>query len=197
MKNQIIKKELSGLRKKSKETEKELERGIRDYCRVQKDLWQKIPWLALMADGRGGFSPIKGRAYRDGYWMIFSSGRANGPFCTVEVDCENGELDASLNSDIAKLIDHLDELDAAKIIAQLKIETLKPEHVPGDWRDKIIKGYGLKPVYRRDTEKIEYMKKREEGAWLRAASEQVAEKLSLLRDVILKIEKDRKITSGG
>ncbi|OGF28083.1 hypothetical protein A2303_00780 [Candidatus Falkowbacteria bacterium RIFOXYB2_FULL_47_14] len=184
MKKRITKKELSCSRKKLKEAEKEVEGGIRDYCRAQKGLWQRIPWLALMADGRGGFSPTKGRAYREGYWMIFSSGRANGPFCTVEVDCENGELDARLNSDIVKLIDHLDELNAAKIIAELKIETLKPEHVTGDWRDKIIEGYGLEPVYRRNRKKIEYMDEYEKNAWLRAASKQVSEKLSLLRQVI-------------
>lgn len=185
MKKLITKKDLLGLRKKSKETEKEIERAIREYCRAQKDLWAKIPWLALMADGRGGFCSIKNRAYRNGYWAFFSSGRDKGYLYTVEVDCENGELDARLNSDITELIDHLDELDAAKIIARLKIEILKPEHVPGDWRDKIIAGYGLKPVYRRDIEKIEYMKKWEEGAWLRAASEQVAEKLSLLTAIII------------
>ena len=62
--------------------EKEIADKIREYVRNQKADWQKIPWLALHADGKRGFSSDYQRAYESGIWKI----------CGTYVDLESGEF---------------------------------------------------------------------------------------------------------
>lgn len=54
---------------------------IRDYFRAQKNNCQKMPWLTLMADGRGGYG--NGMAYRTGFYQLTQQ---------VLLDLETGEL---------------------------------------------------------------------------------------------------------
>ena len=62
---------------------KEIVKDIREYFRNQKDDWQKLPWLALQANGRGGYSSGYSQMYEYGL-MIINEG--------VFVDLESGEL---------------------------------------------------------------------------------------------------------
>lgn len=114
---------------------------VRDYARSQKKFWQKIPLLALEADGRKGFSDNYSRAYKSGFWAL--NGSINGGHYSVYVDLATGELvdsyfasnsfsvcdsdvpkDSTItlarNEDILKLVFNLEELDAKKIVSSLK-----------------------------------------------------------------------------
>ncbi len=63
---------------------------VRDYSRSQKEFWQRIPLLALEADGRDGFYDNYYRAYRQGFWALQSS--VSRGYYSVYVDLSTGEL---------------------------------------------------------------------------------------------------------
>lgn len=50
-----------------------LEDRIRQYSRSQRETWRKVPYLALLADGRGNFNELYSLAYQEGYWALCSS----------------------------------------------------------------------------------------------------------------------------
>ncbi len=116
-------------------------REIHDYSRSQKELWQRIPLLALEADGRTGFSDNYSRAYHNGFWAL--EGSVSSGHYSVYVDLATGELvdaysasrsfsvcdidvpkDSTLkparNVEVLNLAFNLDELDAQKIVASLE-----------------------------------------------------------------------------
>jgi len=142
----------------------ELVESVREYTRSQKDLWARIPYLALKADGRTGYSDAYLRAYETGYWAI-ESGRING-YYGVLVDCATGELinpgntgNPASDDTVLPLASHLNELDAAEIIAELRREGKKPVLIHSspekqkEWRREMkntIKRLNLKPVYVRE-----------------------------------------------
>ena len=100
--------------KKMKRLEKQVEKdaeqlveSIREYSRVQADLWRLVPHLAVEADGRSlpqyphieyesGFTSNLDweRAYTMGYWQLRGERleRFEGERFDVYVDLENGEL---------------------------------------------------------------------------------------------------------
>jgi hypothetical protein len=58
--------------------------AAREYYMSQAEVWKKIPYEALMADGRGGFSPLFNTAYTMGYWDTYSYG--------IYIDLADGRL---------------------------------------------------------------------------------------------------------
>ena len=144
-------------------TSKELVEQIRELSRSQRSLWQQIPFLAVLADGRTGFLDHYSRAYYQGYWAIRASVR-DGCF-TVYVDLETGELVCSLNpgikasdNDLLMIASALDQIDAAAIIEELSTKAKQPIgrfYDPAKqecWRRGIVQERGLKPdTYERKT----------------------------------------------
>lgn len=116
--------------KKIFKTKKKLVEQIREYVRSQKELWRQIPYLALQADGRGSFSDVYTRAYNVGVWPLEAS--IKDGYYQVMIDLATGELISSFylyeykklanaHPDlILPLINGIDELDANKIIFELK-----------------------------------------------------------------------------
>ncbi|MDO8571836.1 MAG: hypothetical protein Q7R79_04110 [bacterium] len=130
----------------------QLVEAIREYSRSQKRLWQRIPLLALKANGITGFSDQLSRSYHQGAWALKSS--AESGRYTIYVDLATGELiDAHLFhhkkecvpariSDILRIAAHLEELDAQSIIRQLNGQTLEPypSYYKADTQDAWRKG---------------------------------------------------------
>lgn len=101
---------------------------IRAFSRRQDDLWQRVPWLALEADGRTGYSERLMRAYLQGYWGLGPT-LADGRF-SVYVDLATGELvnSCEYNSrilaptrDIIVLANYIKSLDASFVISELVV----------------------------------------------------------------------------
>lgn len=67
----------------------DLAEAIRSWCREQRELWQQVPYLALQADGRSGWSDSHSRAYNWGLWTL--PYRQSSYYCAF-VDCETGDL---------------------------------------------------------------------------------------------------------
>lgn len=91
----------------------------------RQSIWQQIPYWAANADGRTCYSKRLPLAYRQGYWPLEASLK-NGAY-TVYVDLETGRLVDANNpqnwasdEDVICLAFHLDQLDAQKIVSQLK-----------------------------------------------------------------------------
>lgn len=74
---------MSELEKSLNDRLKSIGKDVIDYVKSQKDIWQKIPWLALQADGRGGYNSMYGLAYEYGLWSVSDC---------VNVDLVNGDL---------------------------------------------------------------------------------------------------------
>ena len=140
---------------------KELIDKIREVSRSQKDTWQQIPFLALQADGRSGYSDQYARAYTQGYWAVRATVR-NGSYA-VYVDLETGELVNAFNSrkvaedeDVLLIASSLNQIDVASLIKELRKQVKQPTSPSYNvqeqekWRQEILKEYNLKPrEYRR------------------------------------------------
>ena len=108
---------------------------IRDFCGDQRALWQRVPTLALEADGRQGFSDAKKFAYRDGIWQPLWEKDTRFPVC---VDLRTGELlqyiygrqidemEPALPEDVLRLALALDSINATKIVEDLDCATRQP-----------------------------------------------------------------------
>jgi hypothetical protein len=147
---------------------------IKDYSRMQKRFWQKIPLLALEADGRTGFLGIYSTAYKEGFWALNSSIKdgkysvyvnlatgdlidaynASGSFSVSDIDVpKKSKLVPASKKDILTLAFNLHELDAKRIIAQLMDEAQIPypsyynSEKQEAWRKKTRKELGLKEDY--------------------------------------------------
>lgn len=135
---------------------KELIDTVRKLSIEQKDTWQKVPYLALQADGRTGYSDQYSRAYHQGYWAIEASVR-NGSY-RIYVDLETGELVSAFDprkkardEDVLLIASNLGQIDAAWLIEKLHSRSLesvgsyynatKQER----WRQETLKEYDLKP----------------------------------------------------
>lgn len=134
---------------------KHLVADIRKYSRAQKKDWQSIPWLALQADGRIGFSDAYARCYRRGIWTL-SMPHEHGYHGTF-VDCATGEIvgsDLKQASDYAVLFlaSSIDQLTTAMIIRDL--QNYASDRIPPGssqqefdehalWRERVIKDLSL------------------------------------------------------
>ena len=135
---------------------KELVSKIREFARMQKDLWQRVPYLALQADGRTGHNDQHGRAFGQGYWAIGASSE-RGCY-TVCVDLETGELVSAFDprkkasdEDVLRIAAAPDQIDAESVIAELRSEAMAPTvwyYKPEEkerWRKSKAERYGLRP----------------------------------------------------
>jgi len=109
---------------------KELIAKIRALAESQRDIWQQIPYYALHADGRTGYSDKCLRAYELGYWAIGSNVR-RGHF-TVFVDLETGRLvnarkprKEAFDVHVIEIAKYVEQLDAKTILNELKSHTRK------------------------------------------------------------------------
>lgn len=98
---------------------KEIIQQLKEYTIAQQDSWERIPALALEADGRTGFSHLYNSAYHAGLWGINLEQR------TVNVNLFTGEL---LATDAQALLFALEpeKLDARKIVASLEEKAKAP-----------------------------------------------------------------------
>lgn len=143
---------------------KALVKRIREYARSQKALWQRVPWLALEADGRTGHGDNNSRAYRLGVWALRSSARVGHYHVYVDLATgvlidpftfhhKKGRLDPASNDAILALADRIDELDAAALVAELEQKAKEPHGSyysaaeKRAWRENIRKERGLEKVF--------------------------------------------------
>lgn len=131
---------------------------IRAFSRRQDDLWQRVPWLALEADGRTGYDGRLMGAYLEGYWGL-GQVLEDGKFL-VYVDLATGELVGrpdynprilAPTRDVLLLANHVKSLDASFVISELvRLGTrlyrsdLDPEK-QAEWRVYIGKKLNLWP----------------------------------------------------
>jgi len=158
---------LNPLFKKLSASTKELVKSIRELSRSQKGVWQKVPFMALQADGRTGFSDQYSRAYHQGYWAVTSTVR--GGSYSVYVDLETGELVSAFDprkeardEDVLMIASNLNQLDAVSLVNKLSIDAKQPvghyynAQEQEKWRQETLKEYDLKPTeYRRKVSKKE------------------------------------------
>ena len=152
---------IAELQKKISEFRKEIIEQMKLYSESQKETWRQIPFFALEADGRSGFSDSYSVAYRNGFWRISSSVAKHGSY-TVCVDLETGQLVNAFNvlepatdRDLLRIL--ADELDASKIIEELKGRVAAPFHWSQEKRKEEIEQWraakraelGLEKVYTR------------------------------------------------
>lgn len=142
--------------KQISQKQKEIVTLTKKYCIQQKPLWQQVPYLALQAQGRGGFSEDYGFTYSRGYHKIGS----------IYVDCATGNLMMDSMGKFVKALPHLiynlaDSLDiynARCVIAELKKNILYKDSpiqnfgkseakTPAQWRKLQAKKYSVLPVY--------------------------------------------------
>lgn len=135
-------------------------RKVREISESQVSLWQKVPYLALQADGRTGYLDQYSRAYLQGYWAIESS--IQGSSYAVYVDLETGSLRngyapqlAAVDKEIVRI--NLNELDAETVTRQLRELAKQPinalfynQLVRANWRKVVAAQLGLESnVYKR------------------------------------------------
>lgn len=149
--------------------------NIQKYSMSQKTFWQKIPLLALTADGRTGYNEHYSLAYEWGFWAI---GKNELGHYKIFIDLETGKLvnaykaNESLfiderglkicsnifpanKKDILNLAFNLEEIDAKKIINNLENECKKEYYKLYNpvsqerWRNKVIQLNKLSENYQR------------------------------------------------
>jgi|SRR3989344_2389519 len=113
-----------------KDEGQKLIRAIGRFSKSQKELWQKLPYLALEADGHNGYSPDLADIYRNGIWPVRSSIVPHSHHY-VCVDCATGELisgnafrahgtiEPPDDGAVLRILFHLEELFARRVIDDL------------------------------------------------------------------------------
>ena len=153
--------------KKLSASTKDLVNSIRELSKSQKDTWQQVPFLALQADGRTGFSDQYSRAYCQGYWAVASTVRSGS--YSVYVDLETGELVSAFDprkqardEDILMIAPNLNQIDAVSLVIELAKDPERPvgsyynAQKQEKWRQETLKEYNLRPAeYRRKVSKKE------------------------------------------
>lgn len=144
------------------EDRKGIAEEIRKAVAIQKDLWQKIPWLALEADGRIGFSSKYACAYERGYLQLEAS-KINGRY-RVYLDLDTGELfDAffiacginvlASDENVVNLLRNGYELNATETIKNLEQEAKKLQILflknPKGWREEKRRKFGIEKIFTR------------------------------------------------
>lgn len=138
----------------------ELAEAIRVYCREQREWWQRVPYLALQADGRDGFDGRSRAAYTTGYWALLHMEKHQ--YNDVDVDLATGELvhaydhpKSAGDEAVLLLAAKLQELDAVALVQELTKESKEPispymkDTNPPGWREEELEKLGLEPVYTR------------------------------------------------
>lgn len=112
---------------------------ILNYSESQKEMWRKVPWLALQADGRSGWSQHYENAYENGLWTV---GPADGGYYHAFVDCATGKLTGFKGKPLHEkyvfmLATQLNELDATAVVERMYKESLKERpsfYTVEDWQ---------------------------------------------------------------
>lgn len=138
---------------------------LNQFTQSQKKLWQKIPWLALEADGRCDEDYPKGiaTAYQSGYWRI------DIDRCHTFIDLATGELVCLGGKEmryppgkekLLMILAHPEKVDAGEIIAILKkaprpLHSSKAHEKPliNEWREKTRIKYNVKKIFVREKKK--------------------------------------------
>lgn len=146
-----------GLTPKSlEEIASEYVEGLREYSRSQVELWKKIPWLALQAEGISGFSDEGASRYGAGYLRLLVEG---GSYL-IFLDLDTGEICSSLHPiqlapdhDVMKLTPA--DLDAQAYIDELVEYGSRPigSYYDADeiheWRQRMVELHQLTERYER------------------------------------------------
>lgn len=115
-----------------------LVKDVREWCESKAELWQRVPNLALEANGRSGYLDDYSYCYNFGFWRIW--GRSpRGQYLLCSVDCatgviaydaesfRQGRLVVARDRDVLHLLDRLDEIDAELVIARLEENIATPQ----------------------------------------------------------------------
>lgn len=130
--------------------------ALRVYALAQVEDWKRIPWLALQAEGRSGFTDEGASRYGAGYLRLVNSGGSYRIF----LDLDTGELCNSfypikLAPDPLVMQLTPEDLTASKYIVELEERARRPTisyYDPAkqeEWRQQKIKQYGLTERYER------------------------------------------------
>lgn len=130
---------------------------LRMFSKAQKGLWQQVPWLALQADGRSGYSDGYAFAYHKGLWRIEASIQ-HGSY-TIAIDCATGEPfniwqnKPASDLDLLRCVHAWCDFDAERVVAELR-KHVKESHFSGydikkveAWRAELVTKLGLKKVF--------------------------------------------------
>lgn len=153
--------------KKLSASTKELVNLTRELSKSQKRIWQQVPFLALQADGRTGYSDQYSRAYRQGYWAVEST--VHGGSYSVYVDLETGELVSAFDprkeardEEVLMIASNPNQLDAVSLVTEIAKDAERPigsyynAQEQEKWRQETLKEYNLRPAeYRRKVSKKE------------------------------------------
>lgn len=122
----------------------ELAQQTRAYVKDQVETWAKIPWAALMADGRTGFSDRGRLIYQDKIWPLNEQ---------IGVDCLTGDLVFTTNKRIVKedislvSLSFITNLTASTVLEALERQAKQayPSYydpkVQEEWRARMIAAY--------------------------------------------------------
>jgi hypothetical protein len=139
--------------------------AIGKLSKSQKELWQKLPYLALEADGHNGYSPDLADIYRNGIWPVKSS-IVTHSWSYVCVDCATGELisgnafrahgtiEPPDGGAVLRILSHLEELNAQHVIDDLvRYGTQRTwgdqgtEEEQDEWRESVRKDLKLGELF--------------------------------------------------
>lgn len=113
-------------------------KAVREWCESQAEHWQRVPNLALEADGRSGYLDDYSYCYHYGFWRIWESS-PRGQYLLCSVDCatgvlandaasfRQGSLVVARDRDVLRLLDRLDEIDAELVITSLEEDAASPQ----------------------------------------------------------------------
>ena len=140
---------------------------IRKYVSTQKEFWQRVPWLALQADGRTGFNQQYSLAYERGFWVV--GGIPPLPISGAYVDLASGDLVQphnafveyslvpAMSGCVIHLAKNLNELDARNLLQELALVAKQPYPSYYDpelqevCRARRLKQLKLKKIYTRES----------------------------------------------
>ena len=133
---------------------------VKAFSWAQKELWQRVPWLALQAYAHNGHSDNQQYevAFRNGLWLIKASISCDVVFgsYTVAVDCATGDLcrgarrgEPADNADILRCVAHLEQFNAEEIVERLRTAAML-HHEPNEFCTRTAERLKLKEIYTRD-----------------------------------------------
>ena len=124
----------------------DLDGKIRDYSKSQKEIWRRVPYLALQAWGVQEYYTTWSLAFKFGLWPLdWSTSKEDTPLSPF-VDLATGELvdladEVELKTldylvqeqlrpaqsyDVLELVEDLGQINSASIITRLENESRKP-----------------------------------------------------------------------
>jgi hypothetical protein len=142
--------------------------ALQAFSKKQKELWQQVPYLALQADGRGGYSGQYSYAYSCGFWKLtsYSNSGMSHPYrvnCATGAICYWSDGAPEVDPHSTGLLDvSIEDIDVNRIIADLKKAAVRPyasysresaEKVEA-WRKEMIEQYKVTMLCDQVTTKV-------------------------------------------